>query len=127
MENISLQRITNSEDTLWTFVESVFEEAFPIDERRKKEHQRKLVEQKDMFSQFVVMRDSIPIGIFSYWDFGNFIFGEHLAISAAQRSGGLGSKILTLAFESSKKPWVLEVEKPESSEMAARRVGLYER
>lgn len=127
MENISLHRVEQGEAQEWAFIYSVFEEAFPIEEYRELESQRELARSRDNFYQFIILDSETPIGILAYWDFDDFIFGEHLAIVAAHRSGGIGSKLLKWQFERTARPWVLEVEMPESSDMAARRIGLYER
>ena len=60
------------------------------------------------------------------WDFDDFVFFEHFAVDPACRSGGIGGQMLDALLARAHKPACLEVELPET-EMAARRIGFYER
>lgn len=60
------------------------------------------------------------------WDFDDFVFFEHFAVDPACRSGGIGGQMLDALLARAHKPACLEAELPET-EMAARRIGFYER
>ena len=81
---------------------SLMERSFPEDERRDYNGQRELFELGDM------------------------AYIEHFAVDPDCRNGGLGGKILQKVIEDTDMRICLEVEPPET-EMAARRIGFYER
>ena len=66
------------------------------------------------------------LGILAVWELKEFLFLEHFAVEPARRNGGIGSRFLRELLEQWEKPAVLEVELPEN-EIAARRIGFYER
>ena len=60
------------------------------------------------------------------WELGDMVYIEHFAVDPDCRNGGLGGKILQKVIEDTDMRICLEVELPET-EMAARRIGFYER
>ncbi len=60
------------------------------------------------------------------WELGDMAYIEHFAVDPDCRNGGLGGKILQKVIEDTDMRICLEVELPET-EMAARRIGFYER
>lgn len=60
------------------------------------------------------------------WDFDDFVFLEHFAVDPARRSGGIGGQMLDAMLAHCGKRACLEAELPET-ELAARRIGFYER
>ncbi|GAB1534598.1 hypothetical protein ADMFC3_02290 [Geovibrio sp. ADMFC3] len=65
-------------------------------------------------------------GILGVWNFEEFIFMEHLAVQPHTRGTGLGTSMMKEFLASCTKPAILEVE-DEDSDIAKRRIGLYER
>lgn len=109
------------------FVERLYIESFPPTERRSVAKMHSLIENNDLFEVFVCVEDDNRIGFISTWTFDSFTYLEHFAISPEFRNGGYGQKVLDLLFDITTLPLVGEIELPDSSEMAQRRSGFYER
>ncbi len=106
------------------FAKNLFENAFPVEERPDFE----ILQERNpnLFHFHIITYHGKPIGILSYWDFEDFIYIEHFAISDIVRNQGLGKEILTQFLTSHLKQIVMEVEPP-IQEMARRRIGFYKR
>lgn len=105
----------------------IMEKSFPKDEYRTYEGQRKLF--GEPVYQLYGWKDSEggPIkGFAAIWELEPVVFIEHLAVDPNIRNGGIGSKILHELQQKLGKMMCLEVELPET-ELAARRIGFYER
>lgn len=122
---IELNEITTA-DGNWPFVESLFLEAFPVDERRPVEAQRDNVDNDARFHCLLATDDDAPVGFITYWDFESYCYCEHFATAPLSRNGGRGSIILQRLLQLTGKPLVLEVEPP-ADEMTRRRVAFYSR
>lgn len=100
--------------------------SFPAGERRDAAGQRALL--SDSAYRIDILR--APSGgvqaLMASWDFDDFVFFEHFAVDPACRSGGIGGQMLDALLARAHKSACLEAELPET-EMAARRIGFYER
>ena len=74
-----------------------------------------------------VFRNDELVGLVTLWHFDGFDYMEHFAIDPDRRSGGIGSSVLKELSKLSDRPLVIEVEPPESSDEATRRIGFYTR
>lgn len=74
-----------------------------------------------------IKMDDEFIGLIIFWEFDDFVYIEHFATSHHVRGMGLGSKTLDYIKSRFTKPIVLEIEMPESSPIAARRMEFYRR
>lgn len=109
------------------FIEKVYMEAFPQSERRPFELMIDFY--SDPQKSFVINTikdEGKPIGLFTYWEFENFVFGEHFAIAPEFRNGGVGAAAMTNFMSSVDKPIIIEVELP-TTYIADRRIGFYQR
>ena len=104
---------------------SLLEQDFPFDERKSRQEELNALD-NDKFKPYFIYDDSCLVGYFTYWEFDEFVFGEHLAILKEIRNKGLGTKVLTQFVNSLNKPFVFEVERP-VDELTTRRVELYKR
>lgn len=106
---------------------SLMEVSFPKDEYRTRRGQERLF-QRPEYQTYVVREEASRSikGFICVWEFEQMVFVEHFAVNPQFRNGGLGSKILKEIQERFDKPLCLEVELPET-ELAARRIGFYER
>ena len=108
-------------------VYSIMEESFPIDERRTYEEQKELLD-NELYNIYVLYdskNDDIKAFI-AIWQFDDFAFVEHFAVSSLYRNCGIGAFILQEVKKLLSSMICLEVELPEE-EMAKRRIGFYER
>ncbi len=106
------------------FAKRVFEESFPIEERPM--FDIIYLRPRDMFHFNVVYATDKPIGIFTYWNFGSWLYVEHFAVAAEYRNLDYGTRIMTSFKQKNSLPIILEVEKPDS-DMALRRINFYKR
>lgn len=123
---IEIQQVKTKDEADYRFVEELMLTAFPEAERRDTPQQREYSDHHPLFRSHIVRNDEQPIGMVSYWDFGDFFYIEHFAISPSLRNGGYGGKVLAMLQEQLKKPIVLEVEEP-TDELSTRRIGFYQR
>ncbi len=77
-------------------------------------------------SQAPIANSPKALGLLTTWEFADFIYIEHFAISPALRSQGYGSEALKAFIHEQCKPLVLEAEPP-TDEMTRRRIRFYER
>ena len=94
--------------------EEIFEimcESFPADERRKKEEQRGLFA-LPQYRVFACEQKGKIIGFIAIWEFDDFVYVEHFALTESCRGLGLGSKMLKETAKLFEKPLCLEVEPP---------------
>ena len=77
-------------------------------------------------SQAPIANSPKALGLLTTWEFADFIYIEHFAISPTLRSQGYGSEALKAFIHEHGKPLVLEAEPP-TDEMTRRRIRFYER
>ena len=100
----------------------IMDYSFPNTEMRNKKNQKNLFKN----IKYHVVMDEEKKGFIAYWDFKQFIFLEHFAVSTEARGEGHGEKMLEVFVESLTLPSILEVEPPED-EITKRRISFYER
>lgn len=103
----------------------IMEESFPIDERREKSGQEKILSDS-YYRLYGYKRETHIAAFFAVWEFPEFSFIEHFAVEKSSRNLGIGAKLLQELLGMIKKPVVLEVELP-VEELAERRIGFYKR
>jgi ribosomal protein S18 acetylase RimI-like enzyme len=103
----------------------IYEYSFPEDERRDLTEQKKLMQNRK-YSFFVAEKGGEVLGILTSWNFNDFEFIEHLAISSEMRGRGYGTELLKLFLARTELSVFLEVEMPET-EIAIKRIRFYER
>lgn len=104
---------------------SLYEKAFPKEERRSINDQKKIFKNKKYHFEVIVDKE-LFVGLLFWWEFRDLRFVEYFATSEKVRNKGFGQRILYEFINRSVKPIVLEVELP-SSEIRQRRIGFYER
>ena len=123
---VSIQEI-NTSHAAYAFVEQLWQQAFPQNERRDIAAQRWNIDQRAEFHCLYVEDEGVPIGFVTYWELDGFCYVEHFATDATARNRGYGCQIMaTLQARVGDMPIVLEVEMPEDA-LSIRRVGFYER
>lgn len=125
-----LRKISLDNKSDLEFVEKLYIESFPANERRSVMKMHNLIDNNDKFDVFTLIDDentNSRIGFISLWTFETFIYIEHFAISPEQRSGGYGAKSMNTLIDSVELPLLAEIELPSSSDFALRRLGFYEK
>ena len=111
----------------YPFVEQLFVDAFPPDERRPLPAQRNNTDNNSRFRCMLATDEGqTPAGFITCWNLGACLYVEHFATSPEMRGAGIGSTILRDFLPMSGKPVVLEVEHPDT-DIARRRIGFYRR
>ncbi len=123
---MKLEKIQITDKTKLDFIERLYIESFPVNERRSVEAFRKLLKENPDFTVCLVRDKDVKVGFLTYWTFDNFIYAEHFAISSEFRNGGYGKQVMDAFIQQTTLPLILEVELPESG-MAERRIGFYKR
>ena len=101
-------------------------QSFPATERRGAAGQRALFSDSAYCVDILRAPDGGVQALIASWDFDDFVFLEHFAVDPVCRSGGIGGQMLDAMLARCGKRACLEAELPET-ELAARRIGFYER
>lgn len=105
----------------------IMEYSFPDDERRDREAQRKAAK-NPAFGVMTASENGAVIGFITFWQLSGCVYIEHFAIARELRGKGLGAEMIKRFCERFYgRRIVLEAEPPSLSEIAARRVGFYNR
>ena len=89
----------NCHSAEYLFVESLLHSAFPEDERRDDDEQRRYTLDEDKFHTLLVSLDDEPVGLLTYWQFNGYRYIEHFAVSPQKRCGGLGDAFSPLSWK----------------------------
>ncbi len=108
-------------DVVW----GIFVKSFSEDERRIKEKQYALLS-NPLYNLDTYEENDRTVAYIAYWDFGDFLYVEHLATEPEMRGRGIGGKMLKDLIKQKNRLTVLESEKPDE-EIAKRRIGFYDR
>ncbi len=102
------------DENCWQFKQAydIYQASFPLAERRLLPAQVKLLANPDYYFQVILDQQDIMLGILLSWQTEQFVFIEHLAITAASRGQNIGSRIMELVKASTSLPIILEIEPP---------------
>ena len=106
---------------------SILQDSFPDDEYRTYDEQKQLLK-NPLYTIYVLPHSESKeiIAFIAVWQFGEFAYVEHFAVSSQHRNKNLGSKILNEVAKMLSCPLCLEVELPET-DTAKRRIEFYKR
>lgn len=113
-------------DSVFSFVEQLLHDSFPLAERRDDEAQRDNTDHNPRFTCYFISDDELPVGLITAWNLDGFYYLEHLATTPLIRNRGYGKQIIQQIKDLLPGVIVLEVEHPED-EMSRRRIGFYQR
>lgn len=122
MEQIRLKHIS---DHYFQNAWKLYEDAFPMEERRSLDNQIRVMEQSNYHFDIMVDNGQF-IGFLLWWDFETHRYIDHFATLPQQRNKGFGKSILEKFMAYNDKSILLEVELPDSS-INQRRIKFYER
>lgn len=121
---MNLERINKNNQHLFSDAFSLYESAFPKEERRDPDEQKRVMT-KDAYHFDLIMNGSEFIGVMLYWETDEFIFLEHFTTIPEIRGKGFGAQALDLLKQKGKTV-ILEIEDP-VDEISKRRLAFYER
>ncbi len=120
---ISIQKLSQNLDEI-NFSKDLYEQSFPKEERRDFLLNLNIY-QTSPLSLNIIYDNQIKVGILNMWDFDDFFYIEHLAVSEQYRNKKIASKVLE-QLNAQNKLIILEVELS-TDELSRRRIGFYER
>lgn len=123
---MKLVRVDGEDSEHFREVWALYESAFPSDERRDGERQKATFKRPEYVMLAALDEKNALVGLLSVWEFGGFVFMEHLAVKGHLRGKGFGSEILRRYMSGCSKNVVLEVELP-GTDVQKRRIAFYER
>lgn len=118
-------RLKNISDNYFQIAWKLYEEAFPLEERRLIDAQARVMKNPSYHFDVIIDEKQL-IGFFLWWDFETYRYIDHFATAIQQRNKGFGKLILEKFMDSNSKPILLEVELPDST-INQRRIKFYER
>ncbi len=107
------------------YIRSVYEDSFPVDERREFDQVKRLLKENETFHLAVIEKDGRGVGLLSYWQWPDWRYVEHFAVDGTCRGKGIGREILQAFIAEDDTPIVLEVEHPDD-DICIRRIRFYE-
>lgn len=107
---MKIEKITSSKDSRLGVLLAVYEDSFPIDERRPTDNLLDLIDHSDLYEFFAAESDDRVVGLITVWQFAGFAYVEHFAISSALRGKSFGSQIMSRLQEMTDKSIILEIE-----------------
>jgi len=102
----------------------IYEESFPIEEKRTLQEQIKLFD-KENFRMLCYVQEEVVLSILFYWKIDSYTYLEHFAVNSILRGRSYGSKILQ-EFINNNQNIILEIE-PVVDEMTQKRLDFYKR
>lgn len=106
----------------------IMEYSFPACERRDFDEQFSEF-QREAFRSMVLEDSENPLkilGFMNYWELSKLVYLEHFAVAREFRRHGIGGQLMKRLREIYDIPVILEVEPPETSDYAVRRIRFYE-
>lgn len=122
MEQIRIKSVL---DNYFAEAWSLYENAFPLEERRLIDAQTSLLIVSNYHFD-VIIKDKIFIGFILWWDFDGLIYIEYFATAESQRNMGFGKRIIKRFIQRNQNSIILEVEVPNSN-IKKRRIEFYKR
>ncbi|MBU3957806.1 MAG: GNAT family N-acetyltransferase [Nanoarchaeota archaeon] len=123
---MEFRKVINPDSHEFKDIYKIYSSSFPPDERRSFKKEASLLNNR-LYQLFAIFDKKQLIGFLAIWDISNFIFIENFAIKENLRNEGFGTDALEEFVAKNSKKIVLEIEKPETSDAAKRRIRFYER
>ena len=119
---IQLTQVHATDIEFLKFIERIYTESFPPDERRDFSDVIRLLEENDDFFIVLLSDENKAVGFISYWEWNDFSYVEHFAVDSSCRGSGYGATAMTELLKRINNPAVLEVD-----DISQRRIRFYER
>ena len=121
---MELKIIKHDNSEQWEKVWTLYEDSFPVAERRKLEDHLMACE-NELFHPATIWEDNQFVGIVFYWEWSNYRYIEYLAVAPELHGHGYGSQIIK-KIRDSEYTIILEID-PLINELSVRRLQFYER
>lgn len=118
-------RLKNISDDYFYKAWELYEDAFPMQERRLLDAQIVVMKKVNYHFDLIIDNKQL-IGFLLWWNFETYRYVDHFATAIHQRNKGFGKLILENFMKINDKPILLEVELPNST-IDQRRIKFYER
>lgn len=102
-------RITSKDDPIYTDFTCLYEQAFPLHEKRTSKHQITALRHA-RYHLLCFLEQNTLVGFVGYWSFPQYIYIEHYAINQTLRGQGYGSRLLNALSEDTDKTVILEID-----------------
>ncbi len=122
---MEFRRIQDTSTDAWDKMVALYEDAFPLCERRCRADFEKVLADPRFYCMFLYDGGEMPIGFLTWWEAEEFLYMEHFATLPHLRGNGYGREALEI-IKKTGRLLLLEAEMPED-ELTARRVGFYTR
>lgn len=122
MRNINIQ---DTAHPLYQAFKSLYVCSFPVFEQRTEEQQRTAFDDPN-YHLVAYEADETFVGFISYWEFSDYLYIEHFAISAHIRGKGYGSGLLLDFIRSTEKVVLLEID-PITDSVSEARLRFYKK
>lgn len=117
-------RISTNDSWRWKMVWDLYENSFPLAERRKKEDHLRACED-DRFFPLSAWEGHELIGFMFFWEWDSYRYLEYLAVNPELRGHGFGSQMIRY-LRDTQHTIILEID-PLVNELSVRRLQFYER
>jgi GNAT superfamily N-acetyltransferase len=108
---MKLIRLKQISDNYFQKAWKLYEDAFPIEERRLLDDQSYILQNDSYHFDVLIDKDQFT-GFILWWDFDTHRYIDHFATALEQRNKGIGKLILNKFIDSNNKSIILEVELP---------------
>lgn len=103
------KHVCSCTDRLFGEIWSMYCEAFPYEERRSLDEQKRIMESKK-YTLLAWTKSGKLVGFIGFWKYEEFCYVEHLAIHPDFRSQGYGTRLFSSWLEGRTKQIILEIE-----------------
>lgn len=100
---MKLERLSEQNQKYYAAAKALYEEAFPVLERRDDLEQARIMQNPAYHFDFITDEDGF-VGIMLYWETDSFVYLEHFAILPELRCKGKATAALGILEEQSQKP-----------------------
>ncbi|UMB61150.1 GNAT family N-acetyltransferase [Lutibacter sp. A80] len=118
-------RLKNISDYYFDKAWELYEDAFPIEEKKTLDEQIVDLQNDDYHFDVIIEKDQF-VGFNLWWNFEAYNYIEYFATSAQHRNKGIGKLVLEKFIDTNNKQIILEVELPISN-INERRINFYKR
>lgn len=122
---MKLVRLISISDNNFKIAWNLYENAFPIEERRLLNAQASVMKNQHYHFDIIIDNNKF-IGLLLWWDLKTHRYIDHFAVKEQHRNKGFGKLILEKFKDLNSKPIILEVELP-NSKINKRRIKFYQR